>query len=49
MDGDGPDAGGAAACCCWTVLDDGSYRAVTADPASKGLESVYRSYYGNRT
>lgn len=26
----------------WTVLDDGSYRPITAYPATKGLESVYR-------
>ena len=25
----------------WTVLDDGSYRTITAYPATKGLESVY--------
>ena len=27
----------------WTVLDDGSYRPITAYPATKGLESVYHS------
>ena len=26
----------------WTMLDDGSYRPITAYPATKGLESVYR-------
>jgi uncharacterized DUF497 family protein len=25
----------------WTVLDDGSYRPITAYPATKALESVY--------
>jgi uncharacterized DUF497 family protein len=26
----------------WTMLDDGSYRPITAYPASKDLQSVYR-------
>src|SRR5262245_26396346 len=26
----------------WTMLDDGSYRAITVYPATKSLESVYR-------
>ncbi len=25
----------------WTILDDGSHRAITAYPATKGLETVY--------
>jgi uncharacterized DUF497 family protein len=25
----------------WTILEDGSYRAITAYPATKGLEAVY--------
>ena len=34
----------------WTVFDDGSYRPVTAYPATKDLESVYRrAIRGTRT
>ena len=34
----------------WTVLDDGSYRPITAYPATKDLESVYyRAIQGTGT
>ena len=34
----------------WTILDDGYYRPITAYPATKDLESVYRrAIQGTRT
>ena len=38
----GQTAAGRLLVIVWTMLDDGSYRPITAYPATKGLESVYR-------
>ena len=38
----GQTASGRVLVIVWTVLEDGSYRPVTAYPATKRLESVYR-------
>jgi uncharacterized protein len=38
----GPTASGRFLVIVWTMLDDGSYRPITAYPASEGLQSVYR-------
>ena len=37
----GQTAAGGLLVIVWTALDDGSYRPITAYPATKGLESVY--------
>jgi len=38
----GQTAAGRLLVIVWTLLDDGCYRPITAYPATKGLESVYR-------